>query len=66
MPRKQQQVPWEEERLLGPGIVGRPWQETSSCVPLPDGVVLVDPDYLKDRKGTGQVEGAWGGGVRWH
>lgn len=25
----------------------------SSCVPFLDGVVLVDPDYLKDRKGTG-------------
>ena len=30
----------------------------SSCsgVPFPDGVVLVDPDYLKDRKGTGRGE----------
>uniref|UniRef100_A0A287A233 Beta-arrestin-2 n=1 Tax=Sus scrofa TaxID=9823 RepID=A0A287A233_PIG len=28
----------------------RPRQGLSSCVPFPDGVVLVDPDYLKDRK----------------
>lgn len=28
-------------------------QEMSPYVPFLDGVVLVDPDYLKDRKGTG-------------
>lgn len=31
----------------------RLFREVSWYVPLLDGVVLVDPDYLKDRKGTG-------------
>lgn len=44
----------------------------SSCVPFPDGVVLVDPDYLKDRKGTGPSAGdaqgrlGWPSGAGWH
>lgn len=36
----------------------------NSCVPFPDGVVLVDPDYLKDRKGTGLSVGGRPGEVR--
>lgn len=35
----------------------------NSCVSFLDGVVLVDPDYLKDRKGTGpSSRGLRGGG----
>lgn len=37
---------WEGER--------RP-REMNPCLPSLDGVVLVDPDYLKDRKGTRPV-----------
>lgn len=37
----------------GPGTEERSCWEISSHVPFLDGVVLVDPDYLKDRKGNG-------------
>lgn len=37
----------------------------SLCVPFPDGVVLVDPDYLKDRKGTGPRAGGASGKSGW-
>lgn len=52
MPAKGHLVP-QEEKALGPGTEERSLREISSHVPFLDGVVLVDPDYLKDRKGTG-------------
>lgn len=69
MPRKGHPVP-REENFLDPGTEERPSQEMSSYVPFLDGVVLVDPDYLKDRKGTGpqlqRPKGRWGSEMGWH
>lgn len=39
-----------------------PLQKMNSCFPFLDGVVLVDPDYLKDRKGTRPKSRSWRGG----
>lgn len=61
---------------MSPEMGGSSWAQEwrgpdRNCTPVspsPDGVVLVDPDYLKDRKGTGPEakglrEGSQEGGV---
>lgn len=43
---------------LGKGL----FHKMNLCLPFLDGVVLVDPDYLKDRKGTRPKSRSWRGG----
>ena len=66
-----------EGSIMSPETGGSSWAQEwrrgpdRNCTPVspsPDGVVLVDPDYLKDRKGTGPEarglrEGSQEGGV---
>lgn len=41
---------------------GRPWSRLTKTDCLSDGVVLIDPEYLKERKGELPVQtGAWPG-----
>lgn len=63
------------EEVPGPRNGGKALTGTELMCPLPDGVVLVDPDYLKDRKGTGpesrgprggRERGRWGNEMGWH